>query len=242
MPGLLNSIREYLLDIFWPACCLNCGKEGTLLCEDCQALIDIPQNTFCPGCKKVAANGQSCPACRVKTGLNGLYFAAPYQDRLVKKMICRFKYEPFLVKELAKTLSALIITQWQAMENKPYFLSNPEQFVLIPVPLHKKRLKWRGFNQAEELAKELAAYIKMPWMSDGLLKIRETFFQTDLTQEERHQNTKGAFVVRHPERIKGQKIILVDDVYTSGATMSECAGTLRIAGAKEVWGVAVARE
>jgi predicted amidophosphoribosyltransferase len=93
--------------------------------------------------------------------------------------------------------------------------------VLMPVPLAKKRLKARGYNQSEELAKELGQIIPA---------------------KERKENLKNAFSVKNPNEIKGRKIFLVDDVYTTGSTMAECAIVLKNAGAKQVWGISVARE
>ncbi|PIZ87412.1 MAG: hypothetical protein COX92_01230 [Candidatus Nealsonbacteria bacterium CG_4_10_14_0_2_um_filter_40_15] len=116
---------------------------------------------------------------------------------LTAELIRRFGYEPF-VKELVKPLSSLIIAHFQLMDNKPDFSG----FLIIPVPLGKRRMKWRGFSQAEEIG-------------------------------------KGTFSVKN--RILDKKILLVDDVYTTGATMAECARILRESGAKEIIGIAIAR-
>jgi ComF family protein len=209
---------NFILEIIFPQFCFNCGIEGTYLCEDCKSILEITgfhQKYSAPN-------------------LKDLYFALSYNNHLSKKLIRRFKYEPF-VKELAKPLSSLIIAHFQLMDNKPDFSG----FSIIPVPLEKRKMKWRGFNQAEEIGKELAEFLKIPLVSDCLIKTRETISQVELPEDARKENVKGTFSVKN--RILGKKILLVDDVYTTGATMTECARVLRESGAKEIIGIAIAR-
>ena len=234
----MKNIKDFILDLLFPKFCFGCGKEGEYICEDCLAIIEILEYHFCPGCQKRTINGETCPSCKKSTKLNGLYFAAPYQNALVKKMITQFKYEPF-IRELKKPLADLIITHFQLCEK---IKSDFSDFILAPVPLERKRMKWRGFNQSEEIAKELADYLEIPLINDALFKIKETLAQIDLTGEEREENIKGVFSIKNIEKIVRKRILLVDDVYTTGSTMNECARVLKEAGAKEVWGVAVARE
>ena len=209
---------NFILEIIFPQFCFNCGIEGTYLCEDCKSILEITgfhQKYSAPN-------------------LKDLYFALSYNNHLSKKLIRRFKYEPF-VKELAKPLSSLIIAHFQLMDNKPDFSG----YSLVPIPLEKRKMKWRGFNQAEEIGKELAEFLKIPLVSDCLIKTRETISQVELPEDARKENVKGTFSVKN--RISGKKILLVDDVYTTGATMTECARVLRESGAKEIIGIAIAR-
>lgn len=124
--------------------------------------------------------------------------------------------------------------------------NNSEQIwqnsVLIPVPLDKRKLKNRGYNQAEELAKELSKVMEVPLISNNLVKTIKTFPQIKLSAKEREENLKNAFSTKNLGQIQGKKIFLVDDVYTTGATMEECAKTLKESGAKSIWGIAFARE
>jgi len=238
MQKMLNSIKNFLLDIFFPPFCLGCQKEGTYLCQDCFSLIEVLERQFCPGCEKISVSGRTCRNCQKRTKLNGLFAAASYQNFLVKKIIRAFKYEPYL-KELAGELSFLIITHFKILDK------TPEIDFIIPVPLSKKKLKWRGFNQAEEIAKGVAKYLRKPVLNNILLKIKETPSQTDLNQSERRKNVKDAFSLKSDflNEIKGKKILLIDDIFTTGSTMAECARILKEEGlAKEVWGAVVARE
>jgi len=231
---LSRTIKCFVFDLLFPKFCLSCQREGNYLCEDCQSTL------------LVSGVHQKNPT----QNLKDLYFAIDYQQPLIKNLIKLFKYQPF-VKELAIPLTSLIIEHFQLTENPPPFFGGG--FILVPVPLEKKKLKWRGFNQAEELGKELSSFLKIPLISGCLIKIKETPPQVELSDEERKENIKGAFLVKDKELIKnpkgkpsasygaGKKILLVDDVYTTGSTMEECARVLKEAGAKEIIGIVVAR-
>ena len=141
-----------------------------------------------------------------------------------------------------KPLTSLIIPPlWQTINNNIKWDIQYTEAFLVPIPLSRKKLKERGFNQAQEIAKELSLSLKIPLLSDVLLKIKETSAQVELQGKDRQENIKGVFVCQKPDLIKSKKIILIDDVFTTGATMEECARVLKTAGAKEVWGVTVAR-
>ncbi|MBI4526449.1 MAG: ComF family protein [Deltaproteobacteria bacterium] len=112
---------------------------------------------------------------------------------------------------------------------------------IIPVPLHRKRLRWRGFNQAVVLAREVSRAWNVPVDPFVLSRTRETPPQTQLTEEERRKNVRGAFVLNRKKSVKRKVLLLVDDVYTSGATARECSRVLRRAGAKEVHVLTLAR-
>ncbi|OIO45484.1 MAG: hypothetical protein AUJ24_00510 [Parcubacteria group bacterium CG1_02_36_42] len=229
---MIIKIQKFFLDILFPKFCFNCGKEGSYLCEDCFSMLEISEIH-----QKYSTKS-----------LTDLYFALPYQNILAKKLIRRFKYEPF-IKELAETLVLLIITHFQLLDNKP----NLANFILIPIPLNEKRRRWRGFNQAEEIGKELSKFLparlasqgeaggKLPLVSDCLLRVKNNYPQVELSEKERKENVKDIFFCQNKKEIFGKKILLVDDVYTTGATMEEAARILKESGAKEVRGIVVAR-
>jgi len=208
-----NIMWKFFLDVLFPRFCLNCQKEGTYLCEDCFSLIDITEKQYFPFC----------------------YCAASYENFIVKKLISQFKYEPY-VKELAKPLASLIIAHLLNLNKADSF----KNYILIPAPLHKKKMKQRGFNQSAEIAKELSRNLMIPVFDDVLIKIKQTPSQTELKKEERTKNVKGAFFCQKPEIVKERKILLVDDIYTTGSTIEEGRRALKKAGASEVWGVVVA--
>jgi ComF family protein len=221
----VDNIKPFLLDLFFPKFCLGCKKEGTYLCDDCRALLDINESDYC---FNIAPN------------LSGLYFALPYKDKiLTKKLIYQFKYPPYL-KDLAKTLASILIEHFVISKKNTNEIW--ENGILIPVPIDKKKLKTRGYNQSEELAKELSKVLEIPTISNVLIKTKYTKPQAESTKAEREKNLQEAFTIKNIDKISGKKIFLVDDVYTTGSTMNECAKVLLKAGAKQVWGIALARE
>jgi len=187
----------------------------------------------CLGCKK--ENEILCSDCLLKINrpdtphLNGIHIASNYQDAVLKKALWMLKYQG--VKQLAKPLAQLIKERiWKKLET--------ENWLVIPVPLSKNKLRHRGYNQAEMIAGELSDNVR----ADILFKKFHTKSQVEVkNKEERLANIIGSFEIKNPEKIKGKKIILIDDVLTTGATMREVKKVLKEAGAKKVIGVVVAR-
>ncbi len=238
------QISNFLLELFFPSFCLGCQQEGVLLCQDCKSTLEISEYNYCLCSKNPLRlpqenkNGK-CSRCQDKK-LSGLYFALPYQEKfLTKKLIYQFKYPPYL-KTLAKDLTSILIEHFVLAKNNTDNIW--ENGVLVPVPMEKRKMKNRGYNQAEELAKELSKTLKIPMVSGNLIKIKATLPQIKLSAKERSENLKNAFLVKNPGELKNKKIFLVDDVYTTGSTMEECANVLRTSGVKQVWGIAIARE
>jgi ComF family protein len=241
-PERVNNSKNFVLDLFFPAFCLGCQKEGSYLCQDCRSLLEILENDYCLCEKnplKLYSKSGKCSKCQDKN-LSGLYFALAYKENsLTKKLIYNFKYQPY-IKDLAKTLASILIEHFVLAQKNTNDIW--ENSVLIPVPLEKSKLKSRGYNQSEELAKELSLVLKVPAISDCLIKIKKTESQAELKKEQREKNLAKAFTIKNPEKLSGKKIFLVDDVYTTGSTMQECTRVLRNAGAKQVWGICLARE
>lgn len=249
MDNLKSKTKEFLLDLFFPKSCLGCQKEGTYLCDDCRALLDILELDYClceknpirilQGQKNGLPGQGKCPKCQNKK-LSGVYSALPYKEKpLTRKLIYQFKYQPYL-KDLAKTLASILIEHFVISKKNTEDIWSDS--VLVPIPLDKKKLKLRGYNQTEELAKELSKIIEIPVIADNLIKTKFTKPQMELSRKERERSLTGAFEIKNPAELIGKKVFLVDDVYTTGSTMQECAMVLRNAGAKQVWGIVLARE
>ncbi|MCX6721177.1 MAG: ComF family protein [Candidatus Staskawiczbacteria bacterium] len=251
----LGLLAAWLEDLFFPKFCLGCQKEGAYLCGDCRHLLDISEFNYClcdrPAKLLTTQENRlpgKCSKCQDKK-LSGLYFALSYKDNsLTQKLIYQFKYQPYL-KDLAKTLASILIEHFVLAKNNTDEIW--ENSVLIPVPIHIKKLRERGYNQSEELAKELSKVLNVPVVSNVLVKTKSTKPQMELKKEEREKNLENAFEI-NPVRngisngvknlFLNKKVFLVDDVYTTGSTMNECTLILRNSGAKSVWGIAVARE
>jgi ComF family protein len=224
----IHKTKEFLKDLLFPKFCLGCKKEGVFLCQDCRSLLDISEFDYCLCDQKPIrlppeSKSGKCQRCQNKK-LSGLYFALSYKENsLTKKLIRQFKYQPY-IKELSKTLASILIEHFLlSKKNTDEIWQNS---ILIPVPLDNKKLKTRGYNQSEELAKELSKILKIPVFSDVLIKTKNTPPQMELSKLEREKNLINAFCVRNSEKISGKKIFLVDDVYTTGSTMEQCATIL----------------
>ena len=241
----VKQISNFVKELLFPSFCLGCKQEGTFLCEDCKATLEISEYNYCL-CNKNPTRLQfdqnkngKCYICKDKK-LSGLYSALPYKEKvLTRKLIHNFKYEPY-IKSLAKVLSKILIEHLVLAKNNTNQIW--ENSILIPVPLEKRKMKKRDYNQAEELAKELSKVINIPLVTNVLMKTKSTSSQMKLKKEEREKNVKDAFSIKNHEQIQDKKIFLVDDVYTTGSTMEECAKTLKDVGVKSVWGIVIARE
>ena len=244
MDNSSDKIKEFALNLLFPKSCLGCQKEGIYLCDDCRGLLEISEFSYClcetkPQRLPADAKSGKCSRCQAKR-LSGLYFALPYKEKtLTRKLIHQFKYEPYL-KDLSKTLVSILIEHFVISgKNTDEIWENG---VLIPVPLDKNKIKIRSYNQAEELAKELSKILQIPVLANNLVKTKSTKPQMELSKDEREKNLDNAFKIKNPAELAGKKIFLVDDVYTTGSTMEECAKILRSAGAKNIWGIVIARE
>lgn len=272
LKDFLRNTSTFILDIIFPIQCLYCSEEGEWICKECFKKIELLKKQACPICGNESRGGARCFNCRNKSELDGVISAAAYwksahptdstsssqagpeqaakseetKDGLVKKAVHVFKYR--FVKDLSKPLAKLMAEQLknrQIIKKEKPIPFGPDienDKIVIPVPLHPKRLRWRGFNQAELLAKNLADYFELPLENYILIRKRNNIPQVEIKdRRERMENIKGAFDCAMPEAVKNKKVILVDDVCTTSATLSECAKVLKKSGAREVWGAVVAR-
>jgi competence protein ComFC len=223
------KIKDTLLDILFPKFCIGCGRKGKYICERC--------NIFTSEVEPIYFQQE-------KYGLDSLISIWEYEG-LMKKAIHQIKYQG--VTDIIKELVSLINIEIESNSGlRP---------VITYVPMYKKREKKRGFNQAKIIAQEIAKKTNCQVVS-LLKKIKDTKPQMELKQKERLENIKGCFElslkeVRPPQNLhssfqevgplKNLSVLLVDDVYTTGATMRECAKVLKKAGVKKVIGFVLAR-
>jgi ComF family protein len=228
----LDEVKGKLIDFLFPPRCVGCGSEGVFVCASCQAGLSRLASPICPTCSKPLAQADSCPYCRKwKLEIDGIRSPFAFEG-LARKAVHQLKYGHF--KALAAPLGQLLAEYLEA-ERMP-------ADVLVPVPLHSRRLRERGYNQSALLAAEIGRRNGLPAVTDSLVRLRHTKSQVKTTDaEERQRNMAGAFGCRDA-RLAGKRVLLVDDVCTTAATLNSCAGALKEAGAASVWGLALGRE
>lgn len=233
----LPSVGNFFVETLFPASCYGCGKADSYLCSECceRALSTHP---ICPHCSRALPNGHLGEQCQRTLALDRLYTIADYKNRTVGKLIRDMKYR--LSYKLADSLADMT-HRWLVSRN--YIKDFHADMIIIPVPSHKRKQKERGFNPAERIARRLAPLLALPHKTNILIKTIATPSQVKVKNRTlRLENIRGSFSVYPNHGIKGKTILLIDDVITTGSTMRECTRVLKKAGARAVWGLAVARD
>ncbi len=225
--GTIKKLSLLGLDLVFPISCLECGRDGVYLCGNCINKLPRLPNQFCIVCQNPAPFGKTHAECRTKNTVDGSISSLSYKDRQISKLIEVFKYN--FVADLAPILSQLMLEAIRAQGLADYF----SDFEIMPIPLHSRRLNWRGFNQAELLAQKLAKQLNIKLENNLVIRSKFTKPQVKLTAEERRKNIDNAFALTGDPSNK--KILLVDDVVTSGSTANELAKLLKRAHAAEIW-------
>lgn len=228
-------VKIFLLDILFPEACVSCAREGQSVCASCEKLLaPIPPTCFV--CKKFspeknrALAGRTCAPCREKTAISNFFSPFSYQSKPASAIVHSLKYRR--VRALAPMI-AEILGEYLLR----FRIVAPAGAVLVPIPLHPRRKRRRGFNQSELIARDLGRILNIP--SRPLLRrVLPTRPQTSLGMDERQRNMERAFAA---EKNEGYKLaILIDDVKTTGATLDEAARALKKAGIKRVWAITFA--
>ncbi|HLK85989.1 MAG TPA: ComF family protein [Candidatus Binataceae bacterium] len=229
---------RYLLNFLYPPRCAACDMPLPVdtmrrVCIECIAAVEPPRPPLCLICGAplgTSAEDEHCGHCRIarpafdSARALARYASGPDRENSVAALLRRHKYglDQALGRALAEYLDAA-----PAMEPGAYD-------VIIPVPLHRARLRWRGFNQAALLGAALARRLECPLDVATLARVRATPPQTARDRIQRARNVHRAFTVRRPARVASRRVLLVDDVMTTGATADECARVLREAGARRI--------
>jgi ComF family protein len=249
----LNGVASALFTTLFPSDCRLCGTPLNNLsclpvCKECLLQMHPIAGGICSICgeKLVSQYAFSpedaeprCGLCHrfeppfVKAAAYGSYEGG------LRELIHLLKYDS--VRPAAKVLGRMLAEAISHLESA----MGPSPFLIVPVPLHPRKLRQRGFNQSELIAQAAWKLVSFPdrvqLASAALERRRETQSQIGLSRRQRRENMRGAFAVKHAEEIKSKSILLVDDVFTTGTTVSECTRVLRRAGASKVYVATVAR-
>jgi ComF family protein len=235
-------VRETLL-LVYPPMCAGCARafysdKSEPFCPDCFIALDLISEPYCPlcgipfGAEKMTSH--LCGDCLGSVHRFDRARATGFYQGLMREVVHRFKYggQTFLVNPLARMLigPGKELTRLHRIDT------------IVPVPLHYKRLRQRGFNQASLLARRLGSLLKIPVDYSSLKRTRWTDPQIGLSRNQRAANVKGAFSLKAREKIRGKGILLLDDVLTTGETVNQCVRVLKKdGGAREVVVLTVAR-
>ena len=227
MPNAINHgdfywryMFERVLDIIFPPKCGFCGKiNKEYLCKKCELKLDYLKKD------------------KIRKMLNEafsyLLYGYEYKEEIRKKILdFKFSDKP----ELANTFVKLLLNN----KNICGFIENYD--IMIPVPMYKKKQIMRGYNQTELIAKRIAENLHLDYAEDVLTKIKNTETQSNLDAKDRQNNVKNAYECKNMKKIYEKKVILFDDIFTTGSTAAECSKQLRIAGSKEIAVLTVAKD
>lgn len=217
-----NQILDLILNLIYPPTCGICGKfNSNFLCLKCQKQLES-QSEF-----------QVIKSQKETNFFEEHLYIFTYQG-MIRKMILNYKFQEksYLYKTIVNFL----------LKNEKFFSILQSYDTIIPVPISRQRKRKRGYNQSELLAKEMAKKIKIEYNHDCLFKTKNVMEQSKLKKEERQNNIKGAYQLVHPERLETKKILLVDDIYTTGSTVKECSKILRQAQPKKIGVFTIAKD
>ncbi len=247
--GRLFSPRRTFLriaaDLLLSRQCQGCGEtlhEGDpgILCWECRSRLPLMSGPLCECCGDYATGviegSYLCPTCRAHPpGYDWARSAAHYQG-VVQPIVRSLKYRQQL--DCLEELALWMLTLWTD-SSRPPVEAEPE--LVLGVPMSYLRLRARTYNQADGIAKEIARALHITYRTRVLVRTRPTASQTTMNARQRRENVKEAFAVVRPRCVRGKSVLLVDDVMTTGATLSECARVLKGAGATHVYCLSAAR-
>jgi len=239
-----EKTKNLLLDSIFPIYCVSCGiflpnEKNSYLCDQCLIKIPINSSLFCSICFKRLnrAENKKCSHSNKKSSLDFLGYATYYEIPAIRNLIHNYKYR--FTKTIDYTLAKILIIYLKKS------LNNYNDWIIIPIPLHQSRFNWRGFNQSEKIAKIISQQFNWTILNNILMRKKKTAEQAEIKNKERRQeNLKDAFTLSksiNQEQIKNKNIILIDDVYASGATLEEAAKILKSIGIKKIIGLVIAK-
>jgi ComF family protein len=219
-----------MIDFVYPPRCASCDAQGTSFCSKCSDKVSLVKDSFCSICGRIPVKTSICDQCRASlpaysSARSWAVYAEPLRHAL---LALKYHSNLSLGNIFAEKLSEIVIqNQWQ-----------PE--IIIPIPLSKSHLRTRGYNQAQQIAYPLSLLLNIPLETRGIKRVKETASQVKLDRIERFKNLEDAFL-GIPAKLKSKKVLLVDDIVTTGATLNSCSKAILAAGGSTVYCITVAQ-
>lgn len=250
---MLKKSTQLISDMIFPRSCLRCNvllsidTPDTYLCKKCRMLVPMNTLSRCAFCPRAATLWNTCATCRPMHALDALLVASDYQDQTIKRMVKALKYRFATV--VAYDIGE-IMAQYFEQRASLIGISTSRNIEIASIPLHPRRLRWRGFNQAELIADAIAKYLDLHVRHDLLKRTQYKIPQADIEdRSSRIANANGIFSLASSavepltavQPLEAKTILLVDDVATTGSTLDNAARVLKSAGAKRVIGFVFAR-
>lgn len=265
------SALEWFLNLLFPRRCLSCGRFGEYICRHCVSMIQFIDTNICPVCGNPAIDGKTHPRCQKRYSMDGLTSFFSYQG-VIREAIKRIKYKPWAF-DISQSLVELALKRIKQEGDFFNFFNQLIKYkpILVPVPLHPSRERWRGFNQSEVLGRIFAQKWNLSFLPHLLIRTKKTQPQYGLKTKKRSKNVKDAFQVSQEyshlfarragkdfeiesgwvrqnsdqfvKKLEGhlRNVLLIDDIWTTGTTMRACSNILKRAGVKFIWGLTLAR-
>lgn len=236
--NFLVDVLRFCKDVLFPVFCVGCNAEGEWLCAECFPAIDAMGVFLCPVCAAPQPGGRCCDSsssCQEQF-LDAVVSIFPYTYGYNEQLLHMYKYE--YATDVIDVFSSYCTSFFQTYTHTVI----PPVDIIVPIPLHKRRYVERGFNQSIDISLLLRSFLCVPVVS-GVYRNAHTMKQSQLKRVERFINMKSVFTVRDDflATCRGKNILLVDDVFTTGATMQSCAQALRTAGVAHVYGCTLFR-
>ena len=235
---------EEIVELVFPPRCALCDQLGEpAFCPRCLAQVEYLAPPYCVCCGRplmpTADPHTLCGACRAdRPRLEGAR-AVGLHTGVLRQAVLRLKFGR--QRNLVRPLGELLAARWAQEPGSPHALPWSALDALLPVALHPRRRAWRGFDQAALLSRELARHTGLRCREGVLLRVKDTPAQVGLSAAQRRENVRGAFSVKGIAAVRGARLLLLDDVWTTGATLGEAARALHRAGAREVYGLTLTR-
>lgn len=241
----MKDLFQQVLDWLFPRICEICGGEplpDLYLCANCASEMNRPETPLCLRCGEpmsgAAADTGNCPHCKEHKHFFDFARACYINGGNARELVVNLKYLNKIY--LSGTCGNLMAGLWKEYPED----LNGENWIIVPVPMHASKIKKRGYNQAEEIARYLAKMKGLP-LKNLLTRKKDTISQTHLGREERHKHVRGLYRIKEKYfkncELEGKKVLLIDDVMTTGSTAEACAEALKKGGVAKVGVLTVLR-